>query len=155
MTTQLVKKYLLRAFICLNVFTLMCSSKNACHAQSVVGKWHRDLTKIFTTDKATGKPVPVSDEMQKQYNDAVTKNGYNESLELNSNNTYISTVSAGGSEPKIHKGNYSLSGNILDLNIPLVQGQKTTITLRSLTDKEMVWDLLFMGKLTEIFYTRI
>jgi hypothetical protein len=36
-----------------------------CNAQSVVGKWKRTFTKIFVTDKATGKQVPASDQMQK------------------------------------------------------------------------------------------
>jgi hypothetical protein len=123
--------------------------------QSVVGKWTRNATKVFTLDKATGKQVPLSDDAQKQYNDAVAKNGYKETLEMKSDGTYITTVSTTGAAPRTHDGKYTLNGKNLDLNIPLVQGQKTTITLVSITKSEMVWDLLFMGKLVEVFYTRI
>jgi len=124
-------------------------------AQTVVGKWKRNTTKNFTLDKATGKQVPVSAEAQKQYNDAISKNGYQETLEMKADNSYISTVTTTGAVARSHEGKYTLTGKDLDMHIPLVQGQKTTITVSSLTNKEMVWDLLFMGKLVEVFYTRI
>jgi hypothetical protein len=124
-------------------------------AQSVVGKWKRNTTKNYTLDKATGKQVPVSADMQKQFDDAISKNGYQETLEMKGDNSYISTVTTTGAEPRSHEGKYTLTGKDLDMHIPLVQGQKTTITVSSLTNKEMVWDLLFMGKLVEVFYTRI
>ncbi len=124
-------------------------------AQSVVGKWSRNTTKVFTVDKTTGKQVPLSDEAQKQYNDAVAKNGYKETLEMKADGTYISTVTTTGAAARSHDGKYSLEGKNLDMHIPLVQGQKTTITILSLTNKEMVWDLLFMGRLVEVFYSRI
>jgi hypothetical protein len=41
------------------------------------------------------------------------------------------------------------------MNIPLVHNEKTTITIKSLDTTTMVWDLVFMGKLTEIIYTRM
>jgi len=123
-------------------------------AQSIVGKWTRNTTKIFTLDKTTGKQVPLSAEAQKQYNEAAAKNGYKETLEMKSDNTYTSIVTTTGADPRTHEGKYSLQGKNLDMNIPLVQGQKTTITINSLTNREMVWDLLFMGRLVEIFYTR-
>ena len=41
------------------------------------------------------------------------------------------------------------------MNIPLVHNEKTTITIKSLDAALMVWDLVFMGKLTEIIYTRM
>ena len=75
--------------------------------------------------------------------------------DLKSNNTYISKVSAKGMEPKERTEKYSLSGNKLDMNIPLVHNEKTTITIKSLDTTTMVWDLVFMGKLTEIIYTRM
>jgi lipopolysaccharide export LptBFGC system permease protein LptF len=124
-------------------------------AHSVVGKWKRNTTKNFTLDKATGKQVPVSAEAQKQYNDAISKNGYQETLEMKADNSYISTVTTKDAASRSHDGKYTLTGKDLDMHIPLVQGQKTTITISSLTNKEMVWDLLFMGKQVEIFYTRI
>jgi len=58
-------------------------------------------------------------------------------------------------EPKERTEKYSLSGNKLDMNIPLVHNEKTTITIKSLDTTTMVWDLVFMGKLTEIIYTRM
>ena len=58
-------------------------------------------------------------------------------------------------EPKERTEKYSLSGNKLDMNIPLVHDEKTTITIKSLDAATMVWDLVFMGKLTEIIYTRM
>jgi hypothetical protein len=127
---------------------------NQCEAQSIVGKWTRNTIKLFTLDKATGNPVPASEPAQKQYNEAIAKNGYKEILVMKSDNTFISTVTTTGAEPRVRNGNYTLSGKNLDMNIPLVNGQKTTITIHTLTDQEMIWDLLYMGKLTEVFYTR-
>jgi hypothetical protein len=134
---------------------LYLSMINTGFAQSVVGKWKRNTTKIFTLDKTTGKQVPLSTDAQKQYNDAANKNGYQETLEMKADNSYISMVTTTGAAPRNHEGKYTLTGKDLDMNIPLVQGQKTSITIISLTSKEMVWDLLFMGKLVEIFYIRI
>ena len=126
-----------------------------CDAQSVIGKWERTGTKFFITDKASGKQTPVSDDKQQQYDKAAKERGYKETLEFKSGNTYISTVTAGGEQPKIHNGNYSISGKDLNMNIPLVNNEKTTITIQTLNDKTMIWDMVFMGKLTEIIYTKI
>jgi hypothetical protein len=128
---------------------------NQCTAQSVIGKWERTGTKFFVTDKASGKQTPVSSDKQQQYDKAAAERGYKETLEFKSGNIYTSTVTAGGEEPKIHNGNYSLSGKDLNMNIPLVNNEKTTITIQSLNDKTMIWDLVFMGKLTEIIYTKM
>ena len=92
---------------------------------------------------------------KKQFDDAAIANGYNETVEFKSNNTYISKVSAKGMEPKERTEKYSLLGNKLDMNIPLVHNEHTTITITSLDITTMVWDLVFMGKLTEIIYTRM
>ena len=62
-----------------------------CEAQSIVGKWKRTFTKIFVIDKATGKQTPASADAQKQFDEQANK--YNETLELKSDNTYISTIS--------------------------------------------------------------
>src|SRR6476620_9135486 len=116
-----------------------------CEAQSVTGKWKRTFTKIFITDKTTGKQTPASPEMQKSFDEHA--NAYNETLELKPDNTYISTISTAGDEkPKVHTGTYSLSGKELDMNIPLVHNERTTITIQSVDSKTMVWDLVFMGK---------
>jgi hypothetical protein len=138
------------------IIVIICvfSLVNPCKAQSIVGKWTRNTIKLFTRDKVTGNPVPVSEQAQKQYNEAIAKNGYKEILVIKSDNTFISTVTTTGAEPRVRNGNYTLTGKDLDMNIPLVNGQKTTITIHTLTDREMVWDLLYMGKLTEVFYTR-
>jgi hypothetical protein len=125
-----------------------------CEAQSVTGKWKRTFTKIFITDKTTGKQTPASPEMQKSFDDQA--NAYNETLELMPDNTYISTISTAADEqPKVHTGTYSLSGKELDMKIPLVHNEKTTITIQSIDSKTMVWNLVFMGKLTEITYTKM
>ena len=58
-------------------------------------------------------------------------------------------------KPKVHTGTYSLSGKELDMNIPLVHNERTTITIQSVDSKTMVWDLVFMGKLTEITYAKM
>jgi hypothetical protein len=124
-----------------------------CEAQSVVGKWRRTFTKIYVRDKTTGKQVPASAEMQKIFDEQANK--YNETLELKSDNTYISKVSAvGDDKPTAHNGTYALSGKDLNMNIPLVHNEKTTITIQTLSGTTMVWELQFMGKLTEITYTK-
>jgi hypothetical protein len=125
-------------------------------AQSVAGKWKRTGTILFIKDKATGRQVQASAEMQQQYDQAIAANGYTELLELKADNTYVSTVStASGGKPMVHNGNYSRSGNDLDMQVPLINNQKTTITIHSLTGDTMVWDHLFMGKLTRIIYSRL
>ena len=125
-----------------------------CEAQSVNGKWKRTFTKLFITDKTTGKQTPASPEMQKSFDEHA--NAYNETLELKPDNTYISTISTAADEkPKVHTGTYSLSGKELDMKIPLVHNEKTTITIQSIDSKTMVWNLVFMGKLTEITYTKM
>ncbi|MDP4150776.1 MAG: lipocalin family protein [Bacteroidota bacterium] len=137
------------ASICLLTFASLVS------AQSIVGKWKRSTTKIFKRDKVTGQQVPMPAEYQKQFNAAAAANGYHETLEMKSDNTYTSSVGTAGAAPMVHQGTYTLTGKDLDMHVPLVKGEKTTITIFSLTNKEMVWDLLFMGKLTEVFYERI
>ena len=144
-----MKILLLLAFIVASF--VGCTS---CEAQSITGKWKRTFTKIFITDKTTGKQTPASPEMQKSFDDHA--NAYNETLELKLDNTYISTISAAADEkPKVHTGTYSLSEKELDMKIPLVHNEKTTITIQSIDSKTMVWDLVFMGKLTEITYTKM
>jgi hypothetical protein len=125
-----------------------------CGAQSVVGKWKRDMTIVYQLDKATGKQVPLSADKQKQYADAAAENGYVEFLEFKSDGTYTSTVTAAG-DTKTHTDHYSISGKNLDMNIPLIKGEKTIITIETLTSAQMTWNLLFMNKLTGIGYKRI
>ena len=55
----------------------------------------------------------------------------------------------------IHNGKYSLAGKDLDMKIPLVNNEKTTITIQSINSSTMVWDMVFMGKLTEVIYTKM
>jgi len=147
--------FTLKVIIVITFITLGFAGFRKCDAQSIVGKWHRGGTKIFVTDKTNGTQKPLSAQEQKQFDDAAIANGYNETVEFKSNNTYISKVSAKGMEPKERTEKYSLSGNKLDMNIPLVHNEKTTITIKSLDTTTMVWDLVFMGKLTEIIYTRM
>ena len=147
--------FTLKVIIVITSITLGFAGFCKCNAQSIVGKWHRGGTKIFVTDKTNGTQKPLSAQEQKQFDDAAIANGYNETVEFKSNNTYISKVSAKGMEPKERTEKYSLSGNKLDMNIPLVHNEKTTITIKSLDTTTMVWDLVFMGKLTEIIYTRM
>jgi hypothetical protein len=45
--------------------------------------------------------VYLSPEVQKQYDEANASNGYKEILERKLNNTYTSTVTAGGNKPFI------------------------------------------------------
>jgi len=147
--------FTLKVIIVITFITLGFAGFCKCDAQSIVGRWHRGGTKIFVTDKTNGTQKPLSAQEQKQFDDAAIANGYNETVEFKSNNTYISTVSAKGMAPKERTEKYSLSGNKLDMNIPLVHNEKTTITIKSLDATTMVWDLVFMGKLTEIIYTRM
>ena len=147
--------FTLKVIIVITFITLGFAGFCKCNAQSIVGKWQREGTKIFVTDKTNGTQKPLSAQEQKQFDDAAIANGYNETVEFKSNNTYISKVSAKGMEPKERTEKYSLSGNKLDMNIPLVHNEKTTITIKSLDTTTMVWDLVFMGKLTEIIYTRM
>ena len=147
--------FTLKVIIVITSITLGFAGFCKCDAQSIVGRWHRGGTKIFVTDKTNGTQKPLSAQEQKQFDDAAIANGYNETVEFKSNNTYISKVSAKGMEPKERTEKYSLSGNKLDMNIPLVHNEKTTITIKSLDTTTMVWDLVFMGKLTEIIYTRM
>ena len=147
--------FTLKVIIVITFITLGFAGFRKCDAQSIVGKWHRGGTKIFVTDKTNGTQKPLSAQEQKQFDDAAIANGYNETVEFKSNNTYTSKVSAKGMEPKERTEKYSLSGNKLDMNIPLVHNEKTTITIKSLDTTTMVWDLVFMGKLTEIIYTRM
>ena len=124
-----------------------------CGAQSVVGKWKRNLSHVFSFDKS-GKKVFVSDEYQKQYDAATAENGYMEILELKSDNTYTSTATVGGKQT-VHSGKYLLSGNLLEMNIPLVKGQKSVITVVSLTPSTMIWNLVFMDKSNGIQYDKM
>lgn len=126
-----------------------------CDAQSIVGKWHRTATGSFKIDKTTGKETPVfKPEQQKQYDERVAENEYTDAVEFRSNNTFTSIASAKGMKPMEKTGKYSLTGNNLDMNIPLVHNEKTTITIHSIDAGKMVWDLVFMDKLTRITYTR-
>jgi hypothetical protein len=108
-----------------------------CQAQSVVGKWQRDISRLFTIDSASGKEISADPETQKQYIDAITKNGYQEILEMKEDNTYTSTVTAAGKQTS-RSGHYTVLGRHLEMSIPLVNGQKTTITIITLSDKAMV-----------------
>ena len=154
-TNSTFTAFTLKVFVVTTFITVGFAGFCKCDAQSIVGKWHRGGTKIFVTDKTNGTQTPVSAQQQKQFDDAAIENGYDETLEFKSDNTYISKVSAKGMEPKERTEKYSLSGNTLDMNIPLVHNEKTTITIKSLDAAMMVWDLVFMGKLTEIIYTRM
>ena len=147
--------FLLKAFTLIVFLIPSLSAFNTCDAQSIVGKWHRGGTKIFVVDKATGAQKPLSEEQQKQFDDAAAANQFDEILEFKSDNTYIDKVSAKGREATQHTEKYSLSGNKLDMNIPLVKNEKTTITIKSLDAHTMVWDLMFMGRLTEVIYTKM
>ena len=146
----------LKSIFVIVILILGFTSFTICHAQSVVGNWKRTGTKVFITDKATGKQIPASAKMQQQYQAAIAARGYTELLELKSDNTYVSSVStAGNAKPVVHNGTYSLKGKDLDMKIPLVNNEKTTITIQSVTGTTMIWDHIFMGKLTEIIYTRM
>ena len=146
----------LKAIITIACITVGFAGFTKCDAQSIIGKWHRTGTNSFKIDKTTGKETPVfTAEQQKQYDEATAANEYKELLEFKSNNTYISNVSAKGRAATEHTGNYSLSGSNLDMNIPLVHNEKSTITIKSLDATTMVWDLVFMDKLTRITYKRI
>jgi hypothetical protein len=148
--------FTLKTLILITTITIGLTSVTKCEAQSIVGKWKRTGTKIFVTDKATGKEIAASEQIQQQYDQSSDSRGYKEILEIKPNNTYVITVSTNGNaKPIIRDGNYSLSGKELDMKIPPVNNQKTTITIQSLNNTKMIWDLVFMGKLTEIIYSRM
>ncbi len=149
-----MKKVFSRSVVFVLMLAYMFFVPDICGAQSVVGKWKRNLSHVFSFDKSTGKKVFVSDEYQKQYDLASAENGYKEILEMKSDNTYTSTVTSGGKEI-VHSGNYSLSGNALEMNIPLVKGQKTSITVVNLSGNIMIWNLVFMGKSTGVAYDKM
>lgn len=130
-----------------------------CDAQSVVGKWQKTGTNWFTVDQTTGKQTPGSADMKKQFDEHMASVGYKEILEFKSDHTYVSTIST-NDNPKgtPHSNTWTLSGSALDMNIPLVKNQKTSITLKSLDAHTMIWDLIYMGsptKLTELTYTKL
>jgi hypothetical protein len=155
-TKSMFRAFSLKALIAIACITVGFAGFTKCDAQSIVGKWHRTGTTSFKIDKATGKETPLfTAEQQKQYDAATAENEYNELLEFKSNNTFISNVSAKCMKPTERTEKYSLSGNKLDMNIPLVFHEKTTITIKSLDANTMVWDLVFMDKLTRITYKRI
>ncbi len=148
--------FTLKALIVITCITVGFAGFVKCDAQSIMGKWHRTGDTQFNIDKATGKETLLfTAEQQKQYDAATNANEYNEMLEFKSNNTFISNVSARGSKYPERTGKYSLSGKNLDMNIPLVKNEKTTITIKSLDATTMVWDLVFMTNLTRIVYKRI
>lgn len=143
-----------KSLLIIFILTAGLSGFIKCSAQSVVGKWQRDLTVWYEVDKATGKQVPMSPEKQKQFDQAMATRNYKEILEFKSDGTFTSTVTAGG-ETKKKNDHYSLSGKTLDLNIPLLKGEKTTITIETLTSDKMIWNLYYMNRLTGIGYKRI
>ena len=149
-----MKKIFNHSVVIVLMLAYMFFIPDVCGAQSVVGKWKRNLSHVFSFDKSTGKKVFVSDEYQKQYDAANAENGYIEILEMKSDNTYTSTATAGGKQI-VHSGKYSLSGNILDMNMPLVKGQKSVITVVSLTPSTMIWNLVFMNKSNGIQYDKM
>ena len=154
-TKSMFRVFSLKALVAIVCITVGFAGFTKCNAQSIVGKWHRTGATNFRIDKATGKETPLfTAEQQKQYDQATDENEYNELLEFKSNNTYVSKVSAKGKEPTEHTEKYSLSGNKLDMNIPPVHNEKTTITIKSIDATTMIWDLMFMGELTEVIYTR-
>lgn len=85
--------------------------------------------------------------------------GYKEILEFKTDHTYIITVSTNNNPNGTPHGNtWSLSGTVLDMNIPLVKNQKTSITIKSINAHTMIWDISYMGspnQLTEVTYTKI
>jgi hypothetical protein len=149
---KVITQYQPGVFMLIAVCPFFIQSK--CDAQSIVGKWERNFSHIFSIDKSTGRQVFVSSGVQKQYDEIYAKNGYKEILEMKSDNTYTSTVIAGGKQT-VRSGNYSLSGNTLEMNIPLVKGQKTNITVVNLSGNIMIWNLVFMGKSTGIEYDKM
>ncbi len=129
----------------LTIFMTFLSGFVTCEAQSILGKWQRDFSKMFTKDKTTGKQVPLSAEQQKQFDDAVIARGYVEVIDFKSN-TYTITITAGGKQT-VHTEHYTLSGKVLDMNIPIVGGEKTITTIESLSATHMTWDLVSANKL--------
>jgi hypothetical protein len=153
---SLFTAFTLKALIVISCVTIGSAGFIKCNAQSIVGKWHRTGDSPFKIDKTTGKETPLfTAEQQKQYDAATAANEYNELLEFKSNNTYVSNVSAKGAAPIEHTEKYSLSGTNLDMNIPLVRNERTTITIKSLDATTMIWDLVFMNKLHRIVYKRV
>ena len=130
-----------------------------CDAQSVVGKWKRTDTNWFTVDQTTGKQTPGSADMKKQFDEHMASVGYKEIIEFKSDHTFVSTISTNDNHTGTsHSNTWTLTGTLLDLNIPLVKNLKTLITLKSINAHTMVWDLIYMGKpaqLTELTYTKI
>ena len=143
-----------KSLLILFIFTSGLCGFIRCHAQSVVGKWQRDLTVWYEVDKATGKQVPMSPEKQKQFDQALATRNYKEILEFRSDGTYTSTATSEG-ETKTQTEHYTISGKNLDMHIPLVKGEKTTITIETLTSDKMIWNLYFMNRQTGIGYKRI
>jgi len=135
-------------------FVVLLMMASNCEGQSVVGRWQRDISRLFTIDAATGKEISADPETQKQFDAAIAKNAYQEIVEFKADNTYTSTVTAAGKQTP-HSGKYTLSGKQLEMNIPLVNGQKTTVTINTLTDKSMTWNLVFMGKSHGVKYNRL
>src|ERR1700709_1894873 len=138
------------------LFILTCglSGFMKCSAQSIVGKWQRDLTILYDLDKTTGKQIPSSPEKQKQFEATMATRNYKEILEMKSDGSFLQTVTAGG-ETKSHSDHYILSGKNLDMNIPLVQGNKTIITIETLTADNMSGNLILMNHLTGVGYKHL
>ena len=130
-----------------------------CQAQTVVGTWKRTDTYRFTIDRITGKLKPGSADVKKQFDEHTASVGYKEILEFKADHTYVSTVSTNDNPNGTSRSNtWSLSGTALDMNIPLVKNNKTSITIKSLNAHTMVWDLIYNGspyKLTEVTYTKM
>lgn len=149
-----MRKIIYQSAVFLVMFIAVFCAPNICSAQSVVGKWLRNMSHMFSIDSATGKKVFLSEEQQKKYDAATAENGYKEILELRSDNTFTSTVTAAGKQ-RVHSGKYSLSGKMLDMNIPLVNGQKTVISIISISGTTMIWNLTFMGKSLGVQYDKM
>jgi hypothetical protein len=148
---QVQIRKILMAFLCCWLGFAGCTS--VC-GQSIVGKWKRTATKIFVTDPSSGKQVPATPAVQAQYDQHAAD--YHESLEFKDNNEYIiTTTTSVDPKPKAHTGNYTLSGSDLDMKIPLINSQRPTITIKSMSTSAMTWSFLYMGKLMEITYTKI
>ena len=107
---RLFTAFTLKALLIITFITVGFAGLTKCEAQTIIGKWHRGGTKVFVTDKTNGTQKPLPARQQKQFDDAAIANGYNETLEFKSNNTYISKVSAKGMAPKERTEKYSLSG---------------------------------------------
>lgn len=128
---SIIKAFTSKALFIVTCTLLWFAGSIKCDAQSIIGKWHSGGIKIFVTDKTNGTQKPLSPQQQKQFDEAAIANKYNELLEFKSNNTYVSKVSKKGMTPIERAEKYSLSGNKLDMNIPLVHNEKTNITYRN------------------------